>query len=164
MDAKTLRSSQIETAKTTTKINEIRGQCEGFAKNMLTKATEGRLAPDLETTWSAFSGMLASEQLEAADWGKIKMKVPGSHSKKVFDLPPPVVTNRANVPTGRFLLSLPSSKFARSSRCLRRGGCSKPRFFGFHFGALPGTFGFALARPPGSPGAAPEEPLLAFIF
>ena len=37
--ARTLRSSQIETAKAITKINEIRGQCEGFAESMLTKAT-----------------------------------------------------------------------------------------------------------------------------
>ena len=37
-----------------------------------------------------------------------------------------------------------------------RGGLSKPRFFELHFVALPGTYGFALARAPspGSPGAA----------
>ena len=73
--AKVLRSSQIETGKATTKIHEKRGHAEGFAENMLAKATEGK-APDLDTTWSAFSGVLTSEQLEAADWGLTKKKVP----------------------------------------------------------------------------------------
>ena len=34
-----------------------------------------------------------------------------------------------------------------------RGGCSKPSFFASHFGADPGSIGFALARPRDSPGA-----------
>ena len=55
------------------------------AENMLTKATEG-LAPDLDTAWSAFSGVLTFEQLEAADWGKTKKKVPECRSKNVFDI------------------------------------------------------------------------------
>ena len=84
-NAKTLRSSQIETSKAITKINEIRGTCEGFAEKMLTKATEG-LAPDIGTVWSAFSGVLTSEQLEHAEWGDVKKKVPGSRSKNVFNV------------------------------------------------------------------------------
>ena len=42
--AKVLRRSQIETGKAIAKIHEIRGHAEGFAENMLAKATEG-LAP-----------------------------------------------------------------------------------------------------------------------
>ena len=57
--AKVLRSSQIETGKAITKIHEIRGHAEGFAENMLVKATEV-LAPDLVTTWAAVSGVLTS--------------------------------------------------------------------------------------------------------
>ena len=43
--AKTLRTSQLETATAIAKINEIRGHAKGFAENMLAKATGG-LAPD----------------------------------------------------------------------------------------------------------------------
>ena len=83
--AKVLRSSQIKTGKAIAKINEIRGHAEGFAENMLAKATEG-LAPDLDTTWVAFSGVLTLEMLEAAEWGTAKKKVPGSRSKNAFDI------------------------------------------------------------------------------
>ena len=66
--AKVLRSSQIETGKAIAKIHEIRGHAEGFAENMRAKATEGKgKAHDLDTTWSAFSGVLTSEQLEASE-------------------------------------------------------------------------------------------------
>ena len=83
--ARTLRTSQVETAKAIAKIDQIRGICEGFAENMLTKATEGN-APDLDTKWSAFSGVLTSEQLEAADWGGTKKKVVGTRSINVFNI------------------------------------------------------------------------------
>ena len=66
-------------------VHEIRGNAEGFAENMLAKATEGK-APDLDTTWSAFSGVLTSEQLESADLGLTRKKVPGSRSKNVFNV------------------------------------------------------------------------------
>ena len=48
-NAKALRSSQNDTTKVIAKIQAIRGNAEGFAENMLHKATEG-LAPDLVTT------------------------------------------------------------------------------------------------------------------
>ena len=83
--SKVLRSSQIETGKTIAKIHEIRGHAEGFAENILAKATEGK-APALDTTWVAFSGVLTSETLEAAEWGDTKKKVPGSRSKNAFDI------------------------------------------------------------------------------
>ena len=83
--AKVLRSSQVETGKAIAKINEIIGHPEGFAENMLAKATEG-LAPDLNTTWAAFSGVLTFETLEAAEWGTANKKVPGSRSKNAFDI------------------------------------------------------------------------------
>ena len=83
--ARTLRSSQIETGSAIAKIHEIRGHAEGSAENMLVKATEGK-APDMDATWSAFSGVLTSEQLEAAEWGDVKKKVPGSRSKNVLNV------------------------------------------------------------------------------
>jgi len=83
--AKTLRASQLETFNAVAKIDSIRGQCEGFAETMLTKATEG-LTPDLDTTWSTFSGVLTSEQLDAARWGESRKKVVGSRSINVFDV------------------------------------------------------------------------------
>ena len=72
--ARTLRTSQLETSNAITKIKVIHGQCEGFAENMLEKATDG-LAPDLVTT---------------ADWkkaeGATKKKVPGPRSVNVFNI------------------------------------------------------------------------------
>ena len=52
---------------------------------MLAKATEGK-APDLDTTWSAFSGVLTTEQLVNAEWGEVKKKAPGSRSKGAFNI------------------------------------------------------------------------------
>ena len=40
----------------------------------------------LGTTWAAFSGVLTSETIDAADWTVTKKKVPGTHSKNVFDI------------------------------------------------------------------------------
>ena len=62
--AKALRSPQLETfnAIIATKIHEIRGHAEGFAENILAKATEGK-PPDMDATWSAFSGVLTTELL-----------------------------------------------------------------------------------------------------
>ena len=98
LNAKALRSSQNETAKATAKISSIRGHTEGFAENMLHKATEG-LAPDLVTTWAAFSGVLISETTDAADWGATKRNVPGTHSKNVFDTTEFVGQESASPPT-----------------------------------------------------------------
>ena len=64
--ARTLRSSQQETLKAIVKINEIRGHAEGFAETMLEKATDG-LAPDLVTTWAAFSGVLTQATIDTPD-------------------------------------------------------------------------------------------------
>ena len=61
------------------KIHEIRGHAEGFAENMLAKATEGK-PPDMDATWSAFSGVLITEMLENAEWGEVKKKVQGERS------------------------------------------------------------------------------------
>ena len=83
--AKVLRSSQIETDKAIAKIHEIRGHAEGFAENMLAKATEGH-APDLVKTWAAFSGVLTSEAIEAADWGIARQNVQGPCSVNVFNI------------------------------------------------------------------------------
>ena len=83
--AKTLRSSQIETGNAIAKIREIRWHAEGFAENILAKATEGK-APDMDAAWSAFSGLLSTELLEHAQWGDIKKKVPGGRSKDVFNV------------------------------------------------------------------------------
>ena len=97
-NAKALRSSQIETAKAIAKINSIRGHAEGFAENMLHKAADGQ-APDLVTTWAAFSGVLTSETIDAADWGATKKKVPGTHSKNVFDITEFLGQESASPPT-----------------------------------------------------------------
>ena len=70
-NAKALRSSQNETAEAIAKINSIRGHAEGFAENMLHNAANGQ-APDLVTTWAAFSGVLTSETIGAADWNATK--------------------------------------------------------------------------------------------
>ena len=78
-------SSQLDTAKAIAKIQSISGHAEGFAENMLHKAAEGE-APDLGTTWAAFSGVLTSETIDAADWSAAKKKVPGTHSKNAFDI------------------------------------------------------------------------------
>ena len=87
--ARTLRSSQLETFKAIAKINEIRGHAEGFAENMLEKATDGQ-APDLTTTWAAFSGVLTQATIDVADWkkgeGATKKKVRGPRSVNVFDI------------------------------------------------------------------------------
>ena len=85
VNVKTLCSSQIEASKAIAKINEIRGHPEGFAENMLVKATEG-LAPDLVKTWAAFSGVLTSETTEAADWGTARPKVQGIRSKNIIGI------------------------------------------------------------------------------
>ena len=85
-NAKALRSSKLNTTKAIAKIQAVRGRAEGFAENMLHKAAEGLLAPDLDTTWAAFSGVLTSETIDAADWTVTKKKVPGTHSKNVFDI------------------------------------------------------------------------------
>ena len=45
LHAKALRSPQSETAKAIAKISSIRGHAEGFAENMLHKATEGTRPP-----------------------------------------------------------------------------------------------------------------------
>ena len=52
---------------------------------MLAKATEG-LAPDLVTTWAAFSGVLTTETIEAADWGSARQKAQGPRSVNVFNI------------------------------------------------------------------------------
>ena len=56
---------------------------------MLEKATGG-LAPDLTTTWAAFSGVLTQATIDAADWkngeGATKKKVPGPRSVNVFNI------------------------------------------------------------------------------
>ena len=66
--ARTLRSSQQETFKAIAKINEMRGHAEGFAENMLAKATQDKPV-DMDAAWAAFSGVLTSETIEAAEWG-----------------------------------------------------------------------------------------------
>ena len=58
--ARTLRSSQQETFKAIAKINEMRGHAEGFAENMLAKATQDKPV-DMDAAWAAFSGVLTSE-------------------------------------------------------------------------------------------------------
>ena len=56
VDAKTLRSSQIETAKAITKINEICGQCEGFAP----RTCSPRRRKDSRPTWTRRGRPLAA--------------------------------------------------------------------------------------------------------
>ena len=83
--ARTLRSSQQETFKAIAKIEEMRGHAEGFAENMLAKATQGNPA-DMDAAWVAFSGVLASETTKAAGWGSVVEKKPGPRSVNVFDI------------------------------------------------------------------------------
>ena len=57
---------------------------------MLEKTTGG-LAPDLTTTWAAFSGVLTQAKIDTADWKKTegattKKKVPGPRSVNVFNI------------------------------------------------------------------------------
>ena len=56
---------------------------------MLEKATDGQ-APDLTTTWAAFSGVLTQATIDAADWkkgeGATKKKVRGPRSVNVFNI------------------------------------------------------------------------------
>ena len=83
--AKTLRSSQQETFKAIAKIEEMRGHAEGFAENMLAKATQGNPV-DMDAAWAAFSGVLTSETIKAAGWGSVVEKKPGPRSVNVFDI------------------------------------------------------------------------------
>ena len=76
--AKTLRTSQLETFNAIAKIHEIRGHAEGFAENMLAKATQGE-PPDMDATWAAFSGVLTTERSRTPNGASAtKKKVPGS--------------------------------------------------------------------------------------
>ena len=56
---------------------------------MLANATTGQ-APDLVTTWAAFSGVLTQATIDTADWkkteGATKKKVPGPRSVNVFNI------------------------------------------------------------------------------
>ena len=81
--AKTLRTSQLETAAAIAKINEIRGHAEGFAENMLKKATDG-LAPNLTTTWAAFSGVLTQATIDTADWKKTEGATKNRANSAIF--------------------------------------------------------------------------------
>jgi hypothetical protein len=84
--AKTLRTSQLETFKAIAKINEIRGHAENFAENMLAKATQDKPV-DMDAAWAAFSGVLTSETIDAADWGDgIPKKKLGPRSVNVFNI------------------------------------------------------------------------------
>ena len=83
--AKTLRSSQQETFNAIAKINEMRGHAEGFAENMLAKATQDKPV-DMDAAWAAFSGVLTSETIKAATWGSATEKVRGPRSVNVFDI------------------------------------------------------------------------------
>ena len=83
--ARTLRTSQLETSNAIAKIHEIRGLAEGFAENMLAKATDGK-PPNMDATWSAFSGVLTAEMLDTAKWDDINKKVQGKRSRGVFNI------------------------------------------------------------------------------
>jgi hypothetical protein len=84
--AKTLRTSQLETFTAIAKINEIRGHAENFAENMLAKATQDKPV-DMDAAWAAFSGVLTSETIDAADWGDgIPKKKLGPRSVNVFNI------------------------------------------------------------------------------
>ena len=83
--ARTLRSSQQETFKAIAKIEEMRGHAEGFAENMLAKATQGNPV-DMDAAWAAFSGVLTSETIKAAGWGSATEKVRGPRSVNVFNI------------------------------------------------------------------------------
>ena len=63
----------------------MRGHAEGFAENMLAKATQDKPV-DMDAAWAAFSGVLTSETIDAADWGATKKKVPGPRSVTVFNI------------------------------------------------------------------------------
>ena len=52
---------------------------------MLANATTGQ-APDLVTTWAAFSGVLTQATIDAADWGTTTKKVQGPRSVNVFNI------------------------------------------------------------------------------
>ena len=47
----------------------------------------------------SLSGVLTAEQLENAEWGELRAKVPGSRSKKVFDVDAFQVADTAAPPT-----------------------------------------------------------------
>ena len=80
-NAKALRNSQLNTAKAIAKISSIRGHAEGFAENMVhNKAADGE-APNLVTTWSAFSGLLDPQTIDDADWGDRTKRPASKHSK-----------------------------------------------------------------------------------
>ena len=83
--ARTLRSSQQETFKAIAKIEEMRGHAEGFAENMLAKATQDKPV-DMDAAWAAFSGVLTSETIKAAGWGSVVEKKPGPRSVNVFNI------------------------------------------------------------------------------
>ena len=63
----------------------MRGHAEGFAENMLAKATQDKPV-DMDAAWAAFSGVLTSETIEAAEWGSVVKKKPGPRSVNVFDI------------------------------------------------------------------------------
>ena len=69
-----------------------------FAENMLAKATQDKPV-DMDAAWSAFSGVLTTEQLENAEWGELRAKVPGSRSKDVFNINAFQVADTAAPPT-----------------------------------------------------------------
>ena len=81
LNAKALRSSQNETVKAIAKISSIRGHAEGLAENILHNAANGQ-APDLVTTWSACSGLLDPQTIDAADWGERTKRPVSKHSKQ----------------------------------------------------------------------------------
>ena len=63
----------------------MRGHAEGFAENMLAKATQG-VPVDMDAAWAAFSGLLTSETIEDAEWGSVVKKKLGRHSSNVFNI------------------------------------------------------------------------------
>ena len=83
--ARTLRSSQQETSKAIAKIEEMRGHAEGFAENMLAKASQDKPV-DMDAAWAAFSGVLTSETIKAAGWGSGTEKGRGPRSVNVFNI------------------------------------------------------------------------------
>ena len=56
-------------------------------------------APDLATTWAAFSGVLTSETIDAADWGERTKRPASKHSKSAFDITEFVGKESASPPT-----------------------------------------------------------------
>ena len=101
------------------KINEVRGHAEGFAENMLEKATGG-LAPDLTTTWAAFSGVLTQATIDVADWKKgesaTKKKVRGPRSVNAFNI------GAFQGPEGAEEAPVPPTPIARGVPAHRRQG------------------------------------------